>query len=228
MTMVWRRVWRTAMLAVMIGVSMVAAQTGLVAIPDSLTVEAAPSYRSEPGVRFSAGIYRMARLETVGRLGEAVDIGLWIDWQPLLVGATVGTHLTFRGTMGGGEAALRGGLGIAFWVYDDNLAGHGRGGSDADAFLYETILSFVRPAARRWVWRIEGGTWVTQQVGGVNRVGSRNVWTSVVGVVGMGLERRFGEIPMGLTARALWVDQIDGDRYPSGDLSLSVGLPLWR
>jgi len=109
--------------------------------PDSRYYSQASSLgRGWTAVELSAGVFRWLKLEASYGATDSLDVGAWVDFQPVLIGITTfGLLVKWSHPYQGGILGLRAGTGFGIGVLGDNIAGHGIEGSGegAQGFLYE-------------------------------------------------------------------------------------------
>jgi len=96
--------------------------------------------KNRSGIELSAGVFRWLKLEASHGVSEKIDVGVWADFQPLLIGvSTIGFLVRWCRPSPTGSLSLRTGVGFGIGVLGDNIAGHGIEGSGegAQGFLYE-------------------------------------------------------------------------------------------
>ena len=93
--------------------------------------------KRKSGLEISLGVYRWIKLEYSHGISNSLDLGIWCDFQPLLIGwSTIGIFSKFGGSYSKGRFSFRIGAGYALGVLGDNIAGHGIEGSGEDASGY--------------------------------------------------------------------------------------------
>lgn len=182
------------------------------------------------GLDFSADFFRWLKAEYNFGISDSVDLGIWWDFQPVLMAwSTIGISCKLGYRYSKGTYGFRAGAGYAIGVLGDNIAGHGIefSGEGSQGFLCELEamkgtyinrkLSFIKQIG--FLITNQRNTNRAQWGGNVNKL-------TFIPYLGIGIETLGEKVNFFINAQITYFDRINSG-YDIIFPNLKLGINYW-